>query len=80
VRLRKDWIQELYVKEFIKPKLHPDDFYWDEGTMVMTEHYHLRRGTCCGSGCRHCPYEKHRRLEQGATSSKEGNSKISRKL
>ena len=48
MKLHRDWIQELYIKEFIKPKLHPEDFYWDEGIMVMTEHYHLRRGTCCG--------------------------------
>lgn len=24
--------------------------------MVFTEAYHLRRGYCCKSGCRHCPY------------------------
>ncbi|WP_316932666.1 DUF5522 domain-containing protein [Anditalea andensis] len=24
--------------------------------MVFTEQYHLRRGFCCGSGCRHCAY------------------------
>jgi hypothetical protein len=23
----------------------------------MTEEYHKRRGSCCGSGCKHCPYE-----------------------
>jgi hypothetical protein len=23
---------------------------------VFTEAYHLRRGRCCGSRCRHCPY------------------------
>lgn len=74
VKSHRDWIQELYVKEFIKPKLHPNDFYWDEGVMVMTEHYHLRRGTCCGSGCRHCPYEKHNRTKQTASPSKKGNS------
>lgn len=35
------------------------DFYFDrEGRMVFTEAYHLRRGYCCGSGCRHCPYPK----------------------
>lgn len=27
------------------------------GYHVMTELYHLRRGSCCGSGCRHCPYD-----------------------
>lgn len=26
------------------------------GFMVFTAWYHLRRGECCGNGCRHCPY------------------------
>ncbi len=26
------------------------------GLLVMTAVYHLRRGACCGAGCRHCPY------------------------
>ena len=51
-----DWIQDLYYKEFLKPKLRADEFYWDNGKMVMTEEYHKRRGSCCDSGCRHCPY------------------------
>ena len=51
-----DWISELHYKEFLKPKLQPKDFYWENGTMVMTEEYHIKRGSCCGSGCRHCPY------------------------
>ena len=34
------------------------DFYYGEcGFMVLTEKYHLKRGYCCGYGCRHCPYE-----------------------
>lgn len=34
-----------------------EDFYFDKtGLMVFTEKYHLQRGTCCGKGCRHCPY------------------------
>ncbi len=37
--------------------LIPDeDFYFEGGLMVMTALYHLKRGSCCGSGCRHCPY------------------------
>jgi hypothetical protein len=39
------------------PKIIPGDFYFDGGLMVFTADYHLRRGYCCGSGCRHCPYE-----------------------
>ncbi len=32
-------------------------FYYDEsGLMVFTKEYHLKRGFCCGNGCRHCPY------------------------
>jgi hypothetical protein len=25
---------------------------------VFTEHYHLKRGFCCGNGCKNCPYKK----------------------
>jgi hypothetical protein len=33
------------------------DYYIDAHQMyVFTSHYLLRRGKCCGSGCRHCPY------------------------
>ena len=38
-------------------KFLPSDFYMESGMKVMTEEYHKRRGYCCGSGCRHCPYE-----------------------
>ena len=35
------------------------DYYYlnENGKVVFTEEYHLRRGRCCGSGCLHCPYE-----------------------
>jgi hypothetical protein len=37
--------------------LEPDDFYYNEfGYIVFTEKYHLKRGHCCKSGCKHCPY------------------------
>ena len=32
------------------------DYYLDGGATVFTEDYLKRRGYCCGSGCRHCPY------------------------
>ncbi len=38
------------------PKVLPGDFYFDGGLMVFTAAYHRRRGYCCDSGCRHCPY------------------------
>jgi hypothetical protein len=35
-----------------------EDYYVDPmtGLVVFTEKYHLKRGYCCKSGCRHCPY------------------------
>ena len=55
---KRDWVFDQYVRELTKPKLLPTDFYYnDNGLMVMTESYHLRRGYCCGNGCKHCPYK-----------------------
>ena len=41
------------------PNPTPDqpDYYFENGLLVYTAAYHLKRGSCCGSGCRHCPYE-----------------------
>ena len=37
----------------------PDDYYVDpaSGLLVFTAKYHMKRGYCCKSGCRHCPYD-----------------------
>ncbi|MEI6489575.1 MAG: DUF5522 domain-containing protein [Bacteroidota bacterium] len=38
-------------------KLDPDEFYYSEqGYIVYTEKYLLKRGYCCQNGCKHCPY------------------------
>jgi hypothetical protein len=37
-------------------KIEPPMFYMENGLVVFTREYHLKRGTCCKSGCRHCPY------------------------
>lgn len=41
-----------------QPKAAPKepDSYFENGLLVYTAAYHLKRGHCCGSGCRHCPY------------------------
>ena len=31
-------------------------YYIQDGLWVFTEYYHMLRGYCCKSGCRHCPY------------------------
>ncbi len=32
------------------------DYYIENGFMVFTAAYLLKRGYCCHHGCRHCPY------------------------
>lgn len=42
---------------FFEPaELSPDDFYMEGAYLVFTAAYHLKRGYCCNSDCRHCPY------------------------
>jgi hypothetical protein len=36
--------------------LASEDFYFDGPNVVFTAAYLLKRGSCCTSGCRHCPY------------------------
>lgn len=34
------------------------DYYINaEGYVVLTEKYHRDKGSCCGNGCKHCPYQ-----------------------
>jgi hypothetical protein len=37
-------------------ELRPEDFYYEGPYLVFTAAYLLKRGYCCNSGCRHCPY------------------------
>lgn len=40
-----------------RDKLADDEFYLsEEGFIVFTEKYLLKRGYCCKNGCKHCPY------------------------
>jgi hypothetical protein len=45
------------------PALEPGDYYYEGPYLVFTAAYHLKRGSCCGSNCRHCPY---RGADEGA--------------
>lgn len=52
----KDCLCPDCLKLFITPE--SEDLYLDEnGYTVFTEKYHLKRGYCCESNCRHCPYK-----------------------
>ena len=35
-----------------------EDYYCEGPAIVFTTNYLLRRGYCCESGCRHCPYDR----------------------
>ncbi|MDA1182750.1 MAG: DUF5522 domain-containing protein [Bacteroidetes bacterium] len=40
-----------------KNKPNPkSDFYTENGFVVFTADFHKKRGYCCGSVCRHCPF------------------------
>ena len=40
----------------IQNLIEDEHYYLENGLLVFTEKYHLARGYCCGSSCRHCPY------------------------
>jgi len=33
------------------------DYYLEDGRIILTEKYLKKRGKCCGSLCRHCPFD-----------------------
>ena len=59
-------------------KLIPgEDYYFNqEGKLVFTEKYHLKRGTCCQSGCLHCPYGFKKENKNASSSSCHGTSDL----
>jgi hypothetical protein len=62
IKNTEDWVFQEYVKRIMLSNHEPTDFYFDDGKLVMTESYHIKRGSCCGNGCKHCPYEpKHQK-------------------
>jgi hypothetical protein len=62
-RVEPQKTSETGASKFVKPRSGPlteqhDDYYVDDtsGLLVFTAAYHLKRGYCCKSGCRHCPF------------------------
>lgn len=35
-----------------------EDYYTEDGLMVLTAGFLEKRGYCCRNGCRHCPYSQ----------------------
>ena len=46
----------MAIEEKDRKVLGVDYYLSPEGYVVFTEAYHLKRGYCCKSGCKHCPY------------------------
>lgn len=42
------------------PLLEDIDYTTENGLMVFSAWYHLKRGSCCKNNCRHCPYKTNR--------------------
>jgi len=49
--------QQPQPADSVTPVPPQPDFYLENGLLVYTAAFHLKRGSCCGSGCRHCPYD-----------------------
>ena len=47
-----------------------EDYYCEGPAIVFTARYLLRRGYCCESGCRHCPYESGQPVSQRSAKQK----------
>lgn len=42
----------------MKELIEGTHYYYNEaGLIVFTGQYHLERGSCCGNGCFHCPFD-----------------------
>jgi len=39
-------------------------YYMENGLMVFTAAYLLKRGHCCKRGCRHCPYGEKKEVQK----------------
>lgn len=53
---RENDVRNLYVQDS-KKLIEGIDFYREGSLWVLKEWFHLKRGYCCGSNCRHCPYD-----------------------
>jgi outer membrane usher protein FimD/PapC len=51
-------ISSNYCKKMRNSTQEVADYYYnEEGYLVFTEAFHLKRGKCCGNKCLHCPYD-----------------------
>ena len=52
------------------------DYYFNEdGLMVFTAAYHLKRGYCCKNKCKHCPWNYGKTINKDLLKSTKGKPK-----
>jgi len=51
------------MKEFSKINELDKKYYYfaNEGYIIFTKEYHLKRGYCCNNSCKHCPYKENKK-------------------
>ncbi|MCE9533565.1 MAG: hypothetical protein K8T89_20940 [Planctomycetes bacterium] len=50
--------KQTEVKPETPPLIEGVDYVIEAGRWVFTRAFLLKRGHCCDSGCRHCPYRE----------------------
>jgi hypothetical protein len=55
-RIKRAKVFETKANQLIESDPTEEDFYTEDGYLVFTQKYHEKRGYCCESGCRHCPF------------------------
>ena len=40
-----------------QPMIAGEDYVIENGNVVFTSTYHIKRSFCCGNGCKNCPFE-----------------------
>lgn len=56
-------ISKPLAQDDTSPLIEGEDYYLEGGLLVFTEAYHMKRGYCCNSGCRHCPYKAQKSMK-----------------
>ena len=56
---RRDCLRRRRVAALAEPELvEGEDYVMDGPYLVLTAAYLLKRGYCCGNGCRNCPWDE----------------------
>jgi biotin synthase-like enzyme len=46
------------------------DYYMEGERVIFTSLFHIKRGQCCGNGCKHCPFSPKHTKGRGVVSEK----------